>query len=258
MFSRGGQLNQYSPTNLTIWCLLAAQAGAINAGGFLAVQRFVTHTTGFATLFGTELAEGNLGAAVSMATVPIFFLIGAMISALLVDQRIAHEKRAHYKIIFATTGFILLLVSCLGNGGSFGAFGLQWDSKEIFGPFVMLSLLCLSSGMQNGTVTSASGAVIRTTHMTGLTTDLGIGIVRLVAAYQDGRDIHGEMRKSGIRLSLISSFIFGAAIGAFLFTHVHYWGFLIPSAMSFGLMFYGFYSDHRANKQVSARPTKVS
>lgn len=246
MFARALNLNQYSPLNMAVWCTLAFQAGSINAGGFLACSRFVTHTTGFATLFGTEFALGHFNTATGMLTVPIFFLIGAMISALFVDRQIVKGKLPRYNLVFGLIGFVLLLVCFLGGGGSFGVFGLLSGPNEIAGEFPMLALLCLASGMQNAAITSASGAVLRTTHLTGLTTDLGIGIVRVATHWMDQVNAEPEVRKNMIRVSIIVSFILGATFGAFLFYHVHYWGFLFPAILSLSLMSFGVYLDRRA------------
>lgn len=247
MFARALNLTQYNKMNMSLWCFLAFQAGAINAGGFLACSRFVTHTTGFATIFGAEFALGHFDAAVGMLTVPLFFLFGTMISAFFVDRRILKGKLPRYNFLFGAIGVILLLVSGLGGGGSFGMFG---GSMVISRDFSMLALLCLASGIQNAAITSASGALIRTTHLTGLTTDLGIGFVRVFSKNQAKAALDIEMRNNRIRLSLIGSFIMGSTVGAFLFYHSHYWGFLLPATQSLGLMTFGILLDRKAAEKL--------
>src|SRR4051812_2049393 len=103
MLSGRESIAQFNPQNVAIWLSMAFQAGAINAGGFLACHRFVTHATGFATLFGTEFTQGHLTTAFSMLSVPLFFLIGAMISGFFIDRRLRRNERPRYDWMF---GFI--------------------------------------------------------------------------------------------------------------------------------------------------------
>ncbi|MGZ3722461.1 MAG: DUF1275 family protein, partial [Bdellovibrionales bacterium] len=81
-------ISAYSRTNVTIWMILAFQGGLLNIGGLLACHSFVSHVTGFATLFGLELNRTRYLAASGMLIVPLFFLLGAMLSGFLVDLRL--------------------------------------------------------------------------------------------------------------------------------------------------------------------------
>jgi len=60
------------------WFLLAFNGGMINAGGFLATGRFVSHVTGFATLFGIHLVNAKPDVALGALTVPLFFSLGCI------------------------------------------------------------------------------------------------------------------------------------------------------------------------------------
>lgn len=229
MLAQGFSLNQFNRRNFLIWCSLAFQAGSINAGGFLACHRFVSHITGFSTHFGVEMAHGNWHDAWGILTVPLFFVLGAMTSALFIDRRISMHRRPQYTQVIFVIGLIMLLVTFLGTRGHFSPFG---SPVMLTLDYELLALLCLACGMQNAAVTSASGAIIRTTHMTGLTTDLSIGLVRLFSRHLPSEALAMEQRKTLIRLGLISSFILGSVTGALLFYRVEYWGFLLPAGLS--------------------------
>src|SRR6187402_2193320 len=123
MFSGTNNLSHYSPTNMAIWMTLSFQAGAINSGGFLACHRFVTHTTGFATHFGAEFALGNYLAAFGMLAVPLFFLLGAILSAFFIDRRIGRGKEPLYSLMFFFIFYALVSVAAFGQWGTFGTFG---------------------------------------------------------------------------------------------------------------------------------------
>ncbi|PIS11113.1 MAG: DUF1275 domain-containing protein [Bdellovibrio sp. CG10_big_fil_rev_8_21_14_0_10_47_8] len=230
MFSGSQNLSHFTSKNMAIWLSMAFQGGAINAGGFLACHRFVSHTTGFATYFGTEFSQGHWNAALGMLTVPLFFLLGAAISGFFVDRRLVLHQRPLYTWMFAFISFAMLFISFFGELGSFGTFGEPMEISQDYG---MLALLCLCSGIQNGTITSASGAVVRTTHMTGITTDLGLGLVRVFAIGQSKQTKVAEARANGMRTGLIVSFLLGSTVSSYLFFHIQYLGFLMPCLISF-------------------------
>lgn len=233
MLSQSFKLSNYTPQNLLVWWSLAFQAGLINVGGYLACHRFVTHTTGFATLFGVELAEVNVGTALGMLAVPGFFILGAMYSGFLIERRILKGHKAYYRSLIMTVIGILLFVTAFGEFGFFGPFG---EPLDIARDFILLALLCMVSGMQNASVTSASGAVLRTTHLTGVMTDLGIGLV-LAGSSISKEEKHNQFRKNTIRAGLITSFVLGSAVGAFVFSQFKYLGFLLPTLFSVVLLY---------------------
>lgn len=220
-------------SNLKIWFLLAFQAGAINAGALLACGRFVTHTTGFATFFGNELAQGHWAESFGMLTVPLFFFLGAMISAYFVDLPMRSGRRPRFQLPAVLITGSLFSVMVLGEAGVFGLFGETLIRKD----YLFMVLLCLASGLQNALITNANGVVVRTTHLTGITTDLAVGIVRLLFG-EDGEDGDRDRLASVARFGLILSFILGAALSALLFLKAKYLGFFLPFLTSLILLRY--------------------
>ncbi|MGZ3694586.1 MAG: YoaK family protein [Bdellovibrionota bacterium] len=216
-----------SPRTHLFWFLLSFLAGSVNAGGFLAAQRFVTHLTGFATLFGIAAARGTWGSAFGILSVPVYFLGGVMLSAYFVDRRIYLNLRPRYGFVMSLVGGCLFLAALGGWLNWFGVFGHEPVLRE---DYFLLALLCGASGLQNAAISTASGASVRTTHLTGLTTDLGIGIVR---AFYEPRRYKAEMKAAWLRVGTIVSFLGGSAVGAFVYMKGQYLGFLLPSALAF-------------------------
>lgn len=250
MLSQGFSLNHFSRLNFWIWCSLAFQAGAINAGGLLACHRFVSHVTGFATLFGTEMAFGHWVAALWIVTVPLFFICGGVVSALFIDHRQSRQRRPQYTQVIFLVGVVLIAVAALGANGQFSPFGAALDLSQ---DYKLLALLCLACGMQNAAVTSASGAVIRTTHLTGVTTDLSIGLVRVFSRHLSEETLMLERRKTFIRAGLIGSFIAGSLAGSFFFVQFEYLGFLFPATISIVMTFMGvLFRKHGRNRTVES------
>lgn len=231
-------ISHYKPANVVIWMTMAFQAGILNMGGFMACHRFVSHITGFATFFGHELNQADSSHAFGMLIVPLFFLCGVMISGQLVDVRLKLHKNPKYYMTFGIILCLLIIVLCLGVTGYFGHFDEPFDQSR---DYALLAFLCLTCGIQNGTITSVSKSVIRTTHLTGITTDLGIGIVRVLNRKKIDVDMKSELQANLMRCGIIFCFTFGSALGGYIFMHLEYWGFIVPiltSGILFGSMLY--------------------
>ncbi len=213
------------------WLLLAMSAGSVNATAYLACQRFVTHVTGTATHVG--LYRGSWLVA-DYAAVLLAFVAGAMASVLAIDGRYHRGKRPLYDLPLFVVSFILVLVGLLGAAGVFGAFG-----GEAQPDFLFLSLLSFAMGLQNAAVATSTGLVVRTTHLTGPATDLGIHLAN--AMYTGGETRRTALRGAMLRGGKIVSFVGGAAITVPIATYAGFLTFLIPaglvlvaSALSFG------------------------
>ncbi len=125
-----------------------------------------------------------------MLTVPSFFIGGAMLSAYFVDRRIQTGKKPLYPVVMFLILLLTLGVFIGGNAGFFGEFGAPIVQKD----YILLAALCMACGLQNATVTSAFGAIIRTSHLTGITTDLGIGVVRVLTHSHEIQPRTNEIR----------------------------------------------------------------
>lgn len=238
MFTGHGNLSYDSTKNRIIWLSLSFQAGTINVGGFLAAQRFVTHTTGFATFFGESVARGNFIAGLGLLSVPLFFLLGSMLAGYLVDRRIILNQKPLYSLSFFLMIFFMLLTTWIGVSDGFGRFGVELRLKE---NYFFLALLCLTSGLQNGLVTTAFGATIRTTHLTGVTTDLGLGLIRIFFNATGSHPRTREVKANWMRFSIITAFVLGSLFSGIIFLKTEFWGFLIPTGISTGLWLLSLY-----------------
>jgi uncharacterized membrane protein YoaK (UPF0700 family) len=225
------------------WYLLTFNAGCINAGGFLATGRFVSHVTGFASLFGVDLVKHENEAALGILSVPVFFLLGAFISGMLVDRPIYQKRHPHYDYAMGLSSVCLFLTAIGGGHLQFVNVGLMLHLKEVY---VSLALLCMACGLQNGAISASSKGTIRTTHLTGLTTDLGLGFARLLT-YQKGQPNYSEERHANwLRGSSILAFVLGSGVGAWLFIKLGHRGFIVSGLVSL----YGAYHGRRIKKAI--------
>lgn len=208
------------------WFMLSFNGGCINAGGFLATGKFVSHVTGFATLFGVDALTGNIKLAISMLVVPIFFLLGAFIAGMMIEHPVSKNKSPHFDWVMGISTLCLCMAATFGQYGQFG------ETFRLKHTFILLALLCLACGLQNAAITASSLRSVRTTHLTGITTDLGLGLARLFATTSKSKRIQDEIRFNWLRFGSIASFVLGSAAGAYIFLQMGYFGFYIPALIT--------------------------
>lgn len=192
-------ISTYSRSNMAIWMTLAFQAGLLNVGGFLAARTFVSHVTGFATLASIEMDSGRAIQFLGYMALPLAFLLGSIASGLLVDLRIKLKKKPKYYLVFGFMFFVTLVIAIGGFNEVFGDFG---KPPRTLNGYALVTLLCFVCGVQNGTITLVSKSVVRTTHLTGVTTDLGIGIVRYFNRRRI-KDVESEGKANLMRAGII-------------------------------------------------------
>lgn len=230
---RGNQsISYYSTGNVVVWMLMAFQAGVLNVGGLLACHRFVSHVTGVWTLLGVAARDQQPREFAALLLVPFAFLVGSMVSGWLVDIRLRMDRQPKYYVVFGILFFCILAVALAGMGGFFGAFGANVYHARTY---LLTAALCAICGLQNGTITTVSKAVVRTSHLTGITTDLGLGIVRHWNRHRLTDPLPHEGRANLMRAGIIVYFVFGAFAGAYSFPRFGFGGFLLPTVTAGGL-----------------------
>ena len=196
---------------------LAFVAGAINAGGFLAVNQYTSHMTGIISSMADNLVLGDLALVLAAAGAVLSFLLGAACTAVMVNYMRRRHMRSEYALPLLVEAMLLL---------AFGLLGARLAATGALFVPVTVMLLCFIMGLQNAVITKVSHAEIRTTHMTGIVTDIGIELGKL--CYWNAGD--GARRPRVLanrgRLALLSLLLFfflaGGVAGALGFKHVGY------------------------------------
>lgn len=209
-------------SNMQLGALLAFVAGAVNAGGFLAVGYYTSHMTGVVSSIADYVALNNF----SMAGISLLFLLSFLVGAASTSIVINHARSRGLSNEFAAAIMLEALFLLV-----FGVLQWQWVDSAVVSATVLISLLCFIMGLQNAIITKISNAEIRTTHVTGLVTDIGIELGRYLYAYAS-RDQGMTLNPEKLRLHtlLFFSFLLGGISGAISFKHTH--GLIIfPMAM---------------------------
>lgn len=203
------------------WFALAAVSGAVNTGAFLACQRFVSHVTGTATLIGSDVGRWSLMSEYSL--VLVCFVTGAFASALATDSGLTRRKPLWGLSMLG----VVLILSGVAIAGAFGAFSAFGGTVEQTSDFTLLSLLSFSMGLLNAGFARATKDGLRTTHLTGDATDVGVFAATAFVRVGDARK--EAMLNALLRVGKLLVFIGGAAAMAELAPRFGYLAFLAPA-----------------------------
>lgn len=186
--------------NLRIASLLSFVAGVVNVAGFLSVQKLTTNVTGHFAYLIDEVFKLNLWQGFVYFLYIFFFFLGSFFSNLLVAMASRINERFIYRTPIFIESIILFAVSI---------FGQEMTESS---PNVMACMLLFAMGLQNSLVTTISNATVRTTHLTGLFTDLGIELSQLFF-YRQKEQKDKLYSSIKLRLTIISFFFLGGLLG---------------------------------------------
>lgn len=210
--------------------LLACVAGMVNVVGYLGFEyQALSHLTGTTSLLGAALVHGDPGSAAHLLAVVLAFCAGATVSGLVLHD---DALRLGQRYGVALTLESILLVAAV----------------PVFhvAPVLGALLAAMACGLQNAMATTYSGALVRTTHLSGMFTDLGLGLGHRLR----GRPV--PARRLALSALVIAGFFAGGLGGAWLFSRIGYHALLLPAALTgaTGLA----YLAYRRWRRVSARP----
>ena len=199
---------------------LAFIAGAANAGGYVAVNQYTSHMSGIVSAMADATAAQDLGWLAAGMSALLAFLAGAACTAILVNWGRRRDLHSEYALPMMLEAGLLLC---------FGLMGGHLAHHEWFVVPATVALLCFTMGLQNAIITKLSNAVIRTTHLTGMITDIGIALGRIVfgSGNRTEEGNSGDLDNLRLLSSLVVLFFVGGVTGAVGFKHVGFF-FTIP------------------------------
>lgn len=185
--------------------LLAFIAGMLNSVGFVAVSVYTSHMTGLTATVADSLVLGPVRLIGIGVEAIACFVLGAATCAIVFNW----GRRRHHEARFANV-LVLEALLILAFGGL--ADQLTWRHRNL----VFIAVLCFTMGLQNAIITKISAAQIRTTHVTGMITDIGIELGK--AAYRSRRSgeppVVADLGKLGMLAGLVALFFVGGVAGA--------------------------------------------
>jgi uncharacterized membrane protein YoaK (UPF0700 family) len=205
--------------------LLAMNAGMINVLGLVTVvHQAISHMTGNVSILAMSLVNGQYDVLLYASLVIISYVLGSTYSGLiLANSHFSLGRR--YGIPLSLVAFFILL--CWLFLPYFPAYGLLWAA--------------VAMGVQNAMVSHYQGAIIRTTHLSGVLTDLGLALGYFL------RGLHVGRRRVVLHLLILFGFLLGGILASVLYPLLQLNAFLVPAILSFimSLVYWGIYWHYR-------------
>jgi uncharacterized membrane protein YoaK (UPF0700 family) len=216
---------------------LATVAGLVNSAGFILAGSFSSHVTGNVGRLADNLALGHGSAAALAATMIGAFFLGAFLASMALESNVLRRRPHVYGLLL------------LGEAALLGGFLVLARMIDVRNPRALdglALLLCMAMGLQNSLVTRLSGAVVRTTHLTGVVTDLGIEAARWFRFWRAHISRRMQIRlllgtspppvpphapKSLLLLTILAGFVLGSAAGAIGAAQLGGGALLVPLAL---------------------------
>ncbi len=193
--------------NLRIASLLSFVAGVVNVAGFLSIQRLTTNVTGHFAFFVDEIFKQNFGEGLNYSFYILFFFLGSFFSSFSIELLSKINEKLIFKVPVIVESIILISVAIFGQ------------ELIYMTPNILAYSLLFAMGLQNSLVTSISNATVRTTHLTGLFTDLGIELSQLFF-YKLKEQKHKLYSSIKLRITIILFFFFGGLLGGVLYSTI--------------------------------------
>jgi len=224
MFKHYGKARTMSH-NLRVASLLSFVAGIVNTTGFFSVKELTTNVTGHFAFFMDEVFKLNFGQSFIFFLYIFFFFLGSFVSNFLIE--IIARKNERFMYIYPTLieSLILFVIGFYGN------YLIQNN------PNLIAFSLLFAMGLQNSFVTTISKQIVRTTHLTGLFTDLGIELSQLFF-YKNIDQKSTLISHIRLKLTIISFFFMGGIFGGFSYAKIGIYTLIIAAfTLIFGLIY---------------------
>jgi len=194
--------------NLRIATILSFVAGIVNVTGFLEFKQLTTNVTGHFALFMNDVANFEFWKGTIYFLYIFSFLFGSFLSSFLIEKFKENRKLNVFVLPTIIECLILLSIATISNSG------------EMKYPDIVVCLLLFAMGLQNSFVTKISNSIVRTTHLTGLFTDLGIELSQLFfpESHPNREKIKSTIK---LRIYIICFFFLGGIIGGYLYSRLN-------------------------------------
>ncbi len=208
--------------------MLSGVAGMVNITGVLSVGTLTTNVTGHFAFFSEELFLKNTELAVVSLLYILFFLAGSFVSGLLMELV---SKVKYYLVYILPISVEILILLCAATGY------LIFPNVLLHYPIWLACSLLFAMGLQNALVTKISQSVVRTTHLTGLFTDLGIDLSQIITS-KNANDKKSLNKNIRLKLIIIFCFFLGGIAGGYLYLNFKLASLFFPAGLLLSALWY--------------------
>ena len=216
--------------NIRLGTLTAFTAGTINIASLLIFLSFTSNITGHYAILAAEISKGNWTQVGVVAGWIFLFFFGGFLSNFIV---LSFNHKSKY---FAHAMPIVLEIICLLTVGIYGQFFYKKTLEETE---ALVALMLFATGLQNGLTASISNFSVKTTHLTGTTTDLGILFSMFIKKkFRKNAELRGRAK---LLMSIMAAYIFGAVFSGLTYYHLEFRVFYVISVCLIVVIGYDFY-----------------
>jgi uncharacterized membrane protein YoaK (UPF0700 family) len=192
--------------NLMLASSTALVAGIVNVAGVIAFLAFTTNITGHVALLARKVSAQDVGEIITVAIWLFMFFIGAFVSHFLVRSFDRENTYKAHALPILTEMVILLLVAIYGNH--------FFDGNDLEREIIIGAIL-FSMGLQNSLVSTISGGLIKSSHLTGLFTDVGADVAEWVHPHTPKTEL--VRNRLYVRFTVLGFYFIGALAGGYFF-----------------------------------------
>lgn len=215
--------------NLGIASLLSFVAGIVNVAGFLAVKQLTTNVTGHFAFLVEEALKINFHQSLFYFLYVFCFFSGAFFSNFIIELTGKVTDKNIFIIPVLTEVIILTIIALI-------------DFRFITeNPNLIACSTLFAMGLQNSLVTTISNSVVRTTHLTGLFTDLGIEFSQLFF-FKSKEQSEKLISSIKLRITIISAFFVGGITAGTFFAELKMKTLLIAALVLIGGLIIDYFS----------------
>ncbi len=216
--------------NIKLGVLTAFSGGMVNVASLLIFFSFSSNVTGHYAILASEIVKGNLYQTAIVFSWIFLFFFGSFFSNLIV----IHLSRVNTYLAHSIP--LVLEIICLLSVGFYGQF---YYRETLIETEILLGVMLFAMGLQNGLTASISNFAVKTTHLTGTTTDLGILFSMFTKReYRENKELRG---KAKLLSAIATAYLGGAIVSGFLYFYTGFQVFYLVSIFLTIVIFYDWY-----------------
>lgn len=232
--------------NIQLGSLTAFAAGMVNIVSLIIFFAFTSNVTGHYAILASEIVQGNLFQVAIVFLWIFLFFLGSFISNFIV---IHLNKKVTYLAHALPLGLEILCLLIVGIYGQF------FYSETLAETEILVAIMLFSMGLQNGLTASISNFLVKTTHLTGATTDLGILFSMFTRKeYRENKELKG---RALLLLSIMGSYMIGAVVAGLAFMRIGFMVFFAICAVLVGVIIYDAYKIRLLRKKIVSKRQAV-